>query len=150
MSEYHITEYGRQKIVKEVAMRSQRLVVDMTWHGTRRMAGVRGLCLDTWVILAGKGALVGWGFSLRVDTKVKLRDRLFTLLNPPGAPKRKCSTFTCFNALILDASPLKIKWCSAKKTLEVSLALCTFPSHQTMRCTLFFWPPPEPSLQHAM
>lgn len=31
MSEYHITEYGRQKILKEVAMRSQRLVVDMTW-----------------------------------------------------------------------------------------------------------------------
>ncbi|PQE28614.1 chromatin assembly factor 1 subunit rlf2 protein [Rutstroemia sp. NJR-2017a WRK4] len=32
MSEYHITEYGRQKILKEVAMRSQRLVVDMTWN----------------------------------------------------------------------------------------------------------------------
>ncbi|TAQ86756.1 hypothetical protein B7494_g4917 [Chlorociboria aeruginascens] len=33
MSEYHITEYGRQKILKEVAMRAQRLVVDMTWYG---------------------------------------------------------------------------------------------------------------------
>jgi hypothetical protein len=32
MSEYHITEYGRQKILKEVAMRSQRIVVDMTWY----------------------------------------------------------------------------------------------------------------------
>ncbi|CAD6453506.1 7ac4e7ce-d972-4d37-892a-d0304c7e7612 [Sclerotinia trifoliorum] len=32
MSEYHITEYGRQKILKEVAMRAQRLVVDMTWN----------------------------------------------------------------------------------------------------------------------
>lgn len=32
MSEYHITEYGRQKILKEVAMRAQRLVVDMTWY----------------------------------------------------------------------------------------------------------------------
>jgi hypothetical protein len=36
MSEYHITEYGRQKILKEVAMRSQRIVVDMTWYGTKR------------------------------------------------------------------------------------------------------------------
>jgi hypothetical protein len=33
MSEYHITEYGRQKILKEVAMRAQKLVVDMTWYG---------------------------------------------------------------------------------------------------------------------
>ncbi|ESZ89715.1 hypothetical protein SBOR_9898 [Sclerotinia borealis F-4128] len=32
MSEYHITEYGRQKILKEVAMRAQRFVVDMTWN----------------------------------------------------------------------------------------------------------------------
>jgi hypothetical protein len=32
MSEYHITEYGRQKILKEVAMRVQRLVVDLTWY----------------------------------------------------------------------------------------------------------------------
>ncbi|KAH8805868.1 hypothetical protein F5884DRAFT_679955 [Xylogone sp. PMI_703] len=32
MAEYHITEYGRQKILKEVAMRAQRLVVDMTWN----------------------------------------------------------------------------------------------------------------------
>lgn len=31
LSEYHITEYGRQKILKEVAMRSQKLVVDLTW-----------------------------------------------------------------------------------------------------------------------
>ncbi|KAL3423148.1 hypothetical protein PVAG01_04895 [Phlyctema vagabunda] len=34
MSEYHITEYGRQKILKEVAMRAQRFVVDMTWNKT--------------------------------------------------------------------------------------------------------------------
>jgi hypothetical protein len=32
MSEYHITEYGRQKILKEVAMKVQRLVVDLTWY----------------------------------------------------------------------------------------------------------------------
>jgi hypothetical protein len=32
MAEYHITEYGRQKILKEVVMRAQRLVVDMTWY----------------------------------------------------------------------------------------------------------------------
>ncbi|RDW88246.1 hypothetical protein BP6252_00278 [Coleophoma cylindrospora] len=32
MSEYHITEYGRQKILKEVAMRAQRFVVDLTWN----------------------------------------------------------------------------------------------------------------------
>jgi hypothetical protein len=31
MSEYHITEYGRQKILKEVAMRAQKLVLDMVW-----------------------------------------------------------------------------------------------------------------------
>jgi len=31
MAEYHITEYGRQKILKEVVMRAQRLAVDMTW-----------------------------------------------------------------------------------------------------------------------
>ncbi|KAI9744382.1 MAG: hypothetical protein M1818_001911 [Claussenomyces sp. TS43310] len=31
MAEYHITEYGRQKILKEVAMRAMRLVVDLTW-----------------------------------------------------------------------------------------------------------------------
>lgn len=30
MAEYHITEYGRQKILKEVALRAQRLVVDLT------------------------------------------------------------------------------------------------------------------------
>lgn len=30
MAEYHITEYGRQKILKEVALRAQRLVVEMT------------------------------------------------------------------------------------------------------------------------
>jgi len=32
MSEYHITEYGRQKILKEVAMRVQKLVVDRLWY----------------------------------------------------------------------------------------------------------------------
>ncbi|CAK7225423.1 hypothetical protein SBRCBS47491_005884 [Sporothrix bragantina] len=30
MAEYHITEYGRQKILKEVALRAQRLVVEKT------------------------------------------------------------------------------------------------------------------------
>ena len=30
MAEYHITEYGRQRILKEVALRAQRLVVDLT------------------------------------------------------------------------------------------------------------------------
>lgn len=34
MSEYHITEYGRQKILKEVVMRAQRLVSDMLWRDT--------------------------------------------------------------------------------------------------------------------
>ncbi|KAL0943265.1 uncharacterized protein CTRU02_201151 [Colletotrichum truncatum] len=32
MGEYHITEYGRQKILKQVAMRAQQLVVDITWN----------------------------------------------------------------------------------------------------------------------
>lgn len=32
MAEYHITEYGRQKILKHVALRAQQLVVDMTWN----------------------------------------------------------------------------------------------------------------------
>lgn len=32
MAEYHITEYGRQKILKQVAMRAQQLVVDTTWN----------------------------------------------------------------------------------------------------------------------
>jgi hypothetical protein len=32
MSEYHITEYGRQKILKEVAMRSSKYVVDLVWY----------------------------------------------------------------------------------------------------------------------
>jgi hypothetical protein len=32
MSEYHITEYGRQKILKEVVMRAQKLVIDMMWY----------------------------------------------------------------------------------------------------------------------
>ena len=32
MSEYHITEYGRQKILKEVIMRAQKLVGDMLWY----------------------------------------------------------------------------------------------------------------------
>ncbi|KAG9236512.1 hypothetical protein BJ875DRAFT_371895 [Amylocarpus encephaloides] len=31
MSEYHITEYGRQKILKEVAMRSSKHVIDLVW-----------------------------------------------------------------------------------------------------------------------
>ncbi|OLN89011.1 hypothetical protein CCHL11_06058 [Colletotrichum chlorophyti] len=32
MGDYHITEYGRQKILKQVAMRAQQLVVEMTWN----------------------------------------------------------------------------------------------------------------------
>ncbi|KAG0646661.1 hypothetical protein D0Z07_7425 [Hyphodiscus hymeniophilus] len=32
MSEYHITEYGRQKILKEIAMRAQKLVIDLSWN----------------------------------------------------------------------------------------------------------------------
>ncbi|KAH7368652.1 hypothetical protein B0T11DRAFT_66292 [Plectosphaerella cucumerina] len=32
MAEYHITEYGRQKILRNVALRAQQLVVDMTWN----------------------------------------------------------------------------------------------------------------------
>ncbi|CAG8956268.1 hypothetical protein HYFRA_00003648 [Hymenoscyphus fraxineus] len=32
MSEYHITEYGRQKILKEVAMRASKYVVDLVWQ----------------------------------------------------------------------------------------------------------------------
>lgn len=31
MTDYHITEYGRQKILKQVAMRASSLVVDMLW-----------------------------------------------------------------------------------------------------------------------
>lgn len=31
MAEFHVTEYGRQKILKEVAMRAQKLVIDHTW-----------------------------------------------------------------------------------------------------------------------
>ncbi|ROW06166.1 hypothetical protein VMCG_04494 [Cytospora schulzeri] len=31
MADYHITEYGRQKILKQVAMRASSLVVDMLW-----------------------------------------------------------------------------------------------------------------------
>ncbi|CZR56702.1 uncharacterized protein PAC_06591 [Phialocephala subalpina] len=34
MAEYHITEYGRQKILKEVVMRAQKLVADMLWRDT--------------------------------------------------------------------------------------------------------------------
>lgn len=34
MSEYHITEYGRQKILKEVAMRASKYVVDLVWYVT--------------------------------------------------------------------------------------------------------------------
>ncbi|KAJ3951888.1 hypothetical protein N0V92_011689 [Colletotrichum tropicale] len=32
MGEYHITEYGRQKILKQVAMRASQLVVEITWN----------------------------------------------------------------------------------------------------------------------
>lgn len=32
MAEYHITEYGRQKILKQVAQRAQQLVLEMTWN----------------------------------------------------------------------------------------------------------------------
>ncbi|TPX09893.1 uncharacterized protein E0L32_008915 [Thyridium curvatum] len=32
MTEYHITEYGRQKILKQVALRASRLVIDMLWQ----------------------------------------------------------------------------------------------------------------------
>lgn len=31
MADYHITEYGRQKILKQVAMRASSIVVDMLW-----------------------------------------------------------------------------------------------------------------------
>ncbi|KAK8137578.1 hypothetical protein PG984_003071 [Apiospora sp. TS-2023a] len=36
MSEYHITEYGRQKILKQVAQRAQQLVLDMTWSSPHK------------------------------------------------------------------------------------------------------------------
>ncbi|KAK6849402.1 hypothetical protein PG995_013235 [Apiospora arundinis] len=36
MSEYHITEYGRQKILKQVAQRAQQLVLDMTWNNPHK------------------------------------------------------------------------------------------------------------------
>ncbi|ORY72173.1 uncharacterized protein BCR38DRAFT_330118 [Pseudomassariella vexata] len=36
MSEYHITEYGRQKILKQVAQRAQQLVIDMTWNTPKK------------------------------------------------------------------------------------------------------------------
>ncbi|KAI1865290.1 uncharacterized protein JN550_008338 [Neoarthrinium moseri] len=36
MSEYHITEYGRQKILKQVAQRAQALVMDMTWTSAKK------------------------------------------------------------------------------------------------------------------
>ncbi|KAF9877163.1 hypothetical protein CkaCkLH20_05429 [Colletotrichum karsti] len=32
MGDYHITEYGRQKILKQVAMRAQQVVVEITWN----------------------------------------------------------------------------------------------------------------------
>jgi hypothetical protein len=32
MTEYHISEYARQRILKEVALRAGRLVVDLTWY----------------------------------------------------------------------------------------------------------------------
>ena len=32
MTEYHITEYGRQKILKDVAMKAQKFVVDKLWY----------------------------------------------------------------------------------------------------------------------
>jgi len=31
MNDYHITEYGRQKILKEVAMRAQKMVITKLW-----------------------------------------------------------------------------------------------------------------------
>lgn len=34
MTEYHITEYGRQKILKDVAMKAQKLVIDKLWNTT--------------------------------------------------------------------------------------------------------------------
>jgi hypothetical protein len=34
MAEYHITEYGRQKILKQVALRAQHIVVEMTCYKT--------------------------------------------------------------------------------------------------------------------
>ncbi|KAH8664476.1 hypothetical protein BX600DRAFT_300875 [Xylariales sp. PMI_506] len=36
MSEYHVTEYGRQKILKQVAQRAQQLVVEMTWNSAKK------------------------------------------------------------------------------------------------------------------
>lgn len=32
MYEYHITDYGRQKILKEVVVRAQKLVIDLMWY----------------------------------------------------------------------------------------------------------------------
>lgn len=49
----------------------------------------------------------GWlGICFKSRYERQERDRLFTLFNPP---ERKCSVFTCFDALILDSSPTKIK-----------------------------------------
>lgn len=36
MAEYHITEYGRQKILKQVAQRAQQLVLDITWSSSKK------------------------------------------------------------------------------------------------------------------
>ncbi|KAH8654051.1 hypothetical protein BGZ60DRAFT_386518 [Tricladium varicosporioides] len=42
MSEYHITEYGRQKILKEVALRASKYVVDMLWGKANAPPTIRG------------------------------------------------------------------------------------------------------------
>ncbi|EPE33254.1 hypothetical protein GLAREA_06266 [Glarea lozoyensis ATCC 20868] len=42
MSEYHITEYGRQKILKEVAMRSSKYVVDLVWSRASAPLSIKG------------------------------------------------------------------------------------------------------------
>ncbi|KAF3022548.1 hypothetical protein E8E14_012739 [Neopestalotiopsis sp. 37M] len=36
MAEYHITEYGRQKILKKVASKAKDLVIDMTWTSSKK------------------------------------------------------------------------------------------------------------------
>ncbi|KAH6658272.1 hypothetical protein BKA67DRAFT_533430 [Truncatella angustata] len=36
MAEYHITEYGRQKILKKVAAKAKDLVIDMTWTSAKK------------------------------------------------------------------------------------------------------------------
>ncbi|KAK6070998.1 hypothetical protein SCUP234_09908 [Seiridium cupressi] len=36
LAEYHITEYGRQKILKKVASKAKDLVIDMTWTSSKK------------------------------------------------------------------------------------------------------------------